>query len=199
VNEKLHLIIRISDDGRVYATSPQAPGLMIGRSSLKLLRYDLADVLSFHFDHPGPFNVVEHLEVHYILGDGELVIRVAQDADVKDREAAANRILEAASVPEQARSLVSAGNAVGESVYVCAVPSDTLGWLRAQIQPGETVNVALPIAEGFLFTMPVAADGGAPLPALGEWTSAPPETRLSDVLQKTRVVTPQNLGSLELC
>jgi hypothetical protein len=199
VNEELHLIIRMSEDGTVYATSPQAPGLMIGRSSLKLLRYDLADVLSFHFDDTGPFNVVEHLERHFVLGDGELVIRVAQDADVKDREAAARRILEAASVPEQARSLVSTANDVDESVYVCAVPSDTLGWLRAQIQSGETVNVAVPIAEGFLFTMPVAADVANTLSGWGEWTSASPETRLSDVMQKTRVVTPQHSGSLELC
>jgi hypothetical protein len=199
VDEELHLVVRIFDGGKVYATSPQAPGLMIGRSSLELLHQDLDDALSFHYDRPGPFNVVEHFEVHYVLGDGELVIRVAQDASVKEREIAARRILDAASVPEQARALVATANAVGESVYVCAIPSDTLGWLRAQVQPGETVNVALPIAEGFLFTMPIVADVAVTPPGWGEWTSASPETRMSDVLQKTRVVTPQNVANLEAC
>jgi hypothetical protein len=200
VDEELHLIIRLSDDGKAYATSPLAPGLVYGRPSLKELRYDLDDVLSFHFDRPGPFKVVEHVERHYDLAGGELVIRVAVDAHMDEREAVAERIMQVASVPEQAQSLVSAANAVGEAVYVCAVPSDTLGWLAAQLQPsvqGDIINAALPIADGFLFTLPVAGDeSNRPT-----WTvsSAPPAMQLSEVMQKTRIVTPQRLVSLELC
>ncbi|MGH3181931.1 MAG: hypothetical protein ACRDOH_25745 [Streptosporangiaceae bacterium] len=114
--EELHLIIRLSDDGKAYATSPQAPGLVYGRPSLKELRNDLDDALAFHLDRPGPFHVVEHIERHYDLADGELVIRIATDSHTDEREAVAERIRQAASVPEQAQSLVSAANAVGEAV-----------------------------------------------------------------------------------
>jgi hypothetical protein len=196
VDEVLNLIIRLSDDGKAYATSPQAPGLVFGRPSVEELRHDLNDVLSFHFGHPGPFNVREHVERHYDLAGGELVVRVAQDVHAVEREAVAERIMQAVSVPEQAQSLVSAVNAIGEAVYVCAVPSDTLGWLAVQLQPGDTVNAALPIADGFLFTLPVAADEGD-RPA---WTVAagPPTTQLSEVMQKTRIVTPQHLATLQV-
>lgn len=197
MDNELHLIVRLSDDGKAYATSPQAPGLVFGRPSVEELRYDLDDVLSFHFGRPGPFMVQEHVERHYDLADGELVVRVAQDAHAAEREAVAERIIQAASVPEQSQALVSIVNAVGEAVYVCAVPSDTLGWLAVQLQPGDTVNAALPIADGFLFTLPVAVDEGD-RPA---WTvgASPPTTRLSEVMQKTRIVTPQHLTTLQVC
>ena len=55
------MIVRLSDDGKAYATSPQAPGLAFGRSSPDLLLKELDDVLAFHFDHPGPFNVTLHI------------------------------------------------------------------------------------------------------------------------------------------
>jgi len=48
------------------------------------------------------------------------------------RQAVYERLGQVLSVPRQAESLVSAvTNKVGETVYVCAVPSDTLGWLAA--------------------------------------------------------------------
>jgi hypothetical protein len=195
--EELQVIVRLSDDGKAYATSPQAPGLAFGRSSLDLLLKELDDVLSFHFDHPGPFNVALHFERHFDVADGELVIRIAQDANMRDRDAVARRIMEVITIPEQARSLVSAPNTVGESVYVCAVPSDTLYWLSVQLQPGERVNAALTIADNFLYTLPVATQAdGMPIWAEG---AASPETELSEVMQRNRVVTPQHVESLEVC
>jgi len=73
MSEQIHLIIRLSDDGSVYATSPQAPGLVYGRPSLEELRSELQDVLSFHFGRPGPFDVIEHHERHYDIAGRELV------------------------------------------------------------------------------------------------------------------------------
>jgi predicted RNase H-like HicB family nuclease len=198
VDTELYLIIRLSDDGKAYATSPQAPGLAYGRPSLQELRADLGEVLEFHFGHPGPFTVVEHIEHHYDLAGGELVIRVAMDAHTAERESVAERIRQVANVPEQARSLVLAANAVGEAVYVCAVSSDTLGWLEAQLTgPADMVNAALPIAEGFLFTLPVAADARD----RSAWavSSATPETQLAEIMQRTPILTPQQPVSLEAC
>lgn len=191
------MIVRLSDDGKAYATSPQAPGLVFGRSSLDLVLKELDDVLSFHFDRPGPFSVTLHIERHFDVADGELVIRIAQDANARDREAVAQRIMEVVTIPEQARSLVSTPNALGESVYVCAVPSDTLFWLSVQLQPGERINAALTIADNFLYTLPVATQtDGRPMWAEG---AASPKTELSEVMQRNRVVTPQHVDSLEVC
>jgi hypothetical protein len=110
---------------------------------------------------------------------------------MRDREAVAHRIMEVVTIPEQARSLVSTPNAVGESVYVCAVPSDTLHWLSAEVQPGDRVNAALTIADNFLYTLPVATQTES-LPT-GVEGAASPKTELSEIMQRNRVVTPQHV------
>jgi hypothetical protein len=138
------VIIRISEDGKAYATSPQAPGLVYGRRSLAELRNDLTDVLSFHFELPGPFHVVEHVEHHYDVATGELVIRVAQDTRKAEREIVAERIRQIAGDPEEAQSLLSTADLVGETVYICAIPSDTLGWVAAQLRLEDVVHIITP-------------------------------------------------------
>jgi hypothetical protein len=66
-----------------------------------------------------------------------------------------------------------------------------------QLQPGERVNAALTIADNFLYTLPVATQAdGMPIWAEG---AASPETELSEVMQRNRVVTPQHVESLEVC
>src|ERR1700761_1316442 len=102
--------------------------------SLEDLRSGLQDVLAFHFDRPGPFDVIEHLEREYEIAGHELVTRIAQDEHRDQRDAVFERIGRALAVSGQAEALVSTvTNTVGEAVYVCAVPSDTLGWLTAQL------------------------------------------------------------------
>ena len=198
MSEQIHLIIRIAGDGSAYATSPQAPGLAYGRPSLEELRSDLEDVLSFHFGRPGPFDVIEHHERHYEIAGRELVTRLAMDEHRDQRQAVYERIGQVLSVPEQAESLVSAvTNKAGETVYVCAVPSDTLGWLAAQLDgPGDALVAALTIADHFLLTLPIAADDGTH-PAWSQRSSSP-ETRLSEIVQKIPVVTPPQTAPLEV-
>jgi hypothetical protein len=199
VTEQIHLIVRLSDDGAAYATSPQAPGLLYGRSSLKELHHDLEDVLSFHFERPGPFAVVEHHERHQYLAGGELVTRLAMDEQQAERVAVYERIGRVIGVPGQAESLLSAvTNPVGEAVYVCAVPSDTFGWLVAQLDPrGDAFVAALTIADELLLALPFAVEDGT-RPA---WrpSSYAPETRLSEIMQRSPIVTPPQMARLELC
>lgn len=197
MNGQIHLIIRLSDDGSAYATSPQAPGLVYGRPSLKELRSDLQDVLAFHFDHPGPFDVIEHHERHYDVVGRELVTRIALDEHRDQRQAVYERIGRALSVPGQAEALVSTvTNKVGEAVYVCAVSSDTLGWLTAQLDGhGDALVAALTTADQFLLTLPIAADEGIrPAWSIGFSTS---ETPLSEIVQRIPIVTPPQTAHLE--
>ena len=199
MSEAIHLIIRLSEDGGAYATSPQAPGLLYGRGSLKELRYDLDDVLVFYFERPGPFNVIEHHERQFDIGGRELVTRLAMDKDRPARVAVFERIGRTIAVPEQAESLLSTvTNRVGEAVYVCAVPTDTIGWLVAQLDPrGDAFAAALTIADELLFALPMGVDDGTH----PGWKSSsyPPETQLSQVMRNTPIVTPPQMVCLELC
>ena len=198
MSEQIHMIMRLSDDGSVYATSPQAPGLIYGRQSLAEWHTGLQDVLSFYFERPGPFDVIEHHERHYEVEGRELVTRLAMDDRRDQRQAVYERIGQVLRVPGQAESLVSAvRNTVGETVYVCAVPSDTLGWLAAQLDaPGDAVIVALIIAEQFLLTLPIAKEEGTH--PVWSVASSAPDTRLSEIIRKIPVVTPPHAIPLEV-
>jgi len=190
---EIHLFVRVSEDGQAYATSPQAPGLLYGRQSVEELERDLQGALSFHFERPGPFQIVEHRERHHDIHGRELVARMAIDDHQAERTAVYERIGHALNVPEQAESLLSATtNAVGEAVYVCAVPSDTIGWLEAQLdRRGDAFVAALAIADGFLLALPFAVNDGT-RPSWHPVTYGP-ATTLSDVMQRSTVVTPPPL------
>jgi hypothetical protein len=150
--------------------------------------------LAFHFDRPGPFVVIEHHERHHDISGHELVTRMAMDAHLPAREAVLERIGRAMSVPEQAKSLLAAAtNAVGEMVYVCCVPSDTIGWLTAQLDPhGDAFTAALGIADEMLLALPFAVDDGT----RPTWrsTSDASDTPLSQIMQRSVILTPSQLA-----
>ena len=192
-DEIIHLIIRITGDG-VYATSPQAPGLAYGRPTLAELRADLDDVLSFHFDRPGPFLVLEHHERHYEIPDGELVIRIALDEHRDERQEVHTRIGRVLAIPEQAQYLLAGPpNAVGEVVYTCALPTDTISWLVDQLDPrGDALVAAVAIADQFVLTLPLSHGNHHPEMAgvsIGEHGHIP-GTTVGQVVRATPVVAP---------
>lgn len=192
-DEIIHLVIRITGDG-VYATSPQAPGLAYGRPTLAELRADLDDVLSFHFDRPGPFPVLEHHERHYEIPGGELVTRLALDEHRDERQEVHTRIGRVLAIPEQARHLLAGPpNAVGETVYACAVPADTIAWLVDQLDPrGDALVAAMAIADQFVLTLPLSYRNHRPEIAgvsLDEHGHGP-DTTVGQVAQATPVVAP---------
>lgn len=83
---------------------------------------------------------------------------------------------------------------------MCAVPSDTVGWLTAQLDPrGDAVTVATAIADPFLFALPVAygADHAEQvLLTVGEYGYGPDAT-IGDIARATPIVQPvQSLFSL---
>jgi hypothetical protein len=166
---------------------------------LKELHGDLNDVLSFHFESSGPFKVIEHRERHHEIDGRELVARIALDKHEAARLAVYDRIGRAIGVPEQVKSLLSAvTNTVGETVYVCAVPSDTIGWLIAQLDPrGDALTAALTIADEMLLGLPFALDDGT-RPAW-QTLSDGPETQLSEIMQRSPIVTPSQMTGLQLC
>jgi hypothetical protein len=192
----IHVVIRIDPDG-VYATSPQAPGLVFMRPGIQELRAELQDVLAFHFDTAGPFRVLEHHERHYdVAGGGEIVTRIAVDEHAGRRNDVYQRIGAALTIPEQVPGLLSIPpNVVGEHVFVCAVASDTLGWLFEQLdERGDAFAAAVSVADPFLFTIPLlygeqARPSTRPTYRIGtrDYTWA---TTLGQVMKDTPVVSP---------
>ncbi|MEU4406200.1 hypothetical protein AB0F88_16890 [Streptosporangium sp. NPDC023963] len=204
-SEIIHLIVRAgSNDRDLYATSPQAPGLLYGRPTLRELRDDLQEVLEFHFEQPGPFTVQEHHERHYDVAGGELVTRMAIDECADVRQVTCEVLGRAvAANAEQAEGLVSAPvNAVGEVVYICAVMSDTVGWIMDQLDPhGDVVNVAVSVANLMVVTLPFAyGEAVAPegMVSLGA-KSYTLETKLTDVIQDLEFVRPMAVNKITIC
>ncbi|MFD9717418.1 hypothetical protein [Streptomyces sp. NPDC059076] len=193
-DELIHLIIRKTEDG-LYATSPQLPGFMYARGDMAELRADLREALSFHTGKPGPFRTIEHHERHYEVAGGELVTRLAKDSFAADRQIVYERLGKVIRDPGQARSLAHGRtNTAGEVVYVCALPSDTLGWLMAQLSdPEDAFYAAVTIADPMLLTLPFA-HGRRYAGLEGTYTAGSrgykAETRISEIIQATRIVTP---------
>ena len=190
MTDLIHLFVREESDGSVYATSPQAPGLVYGEPDLKALRQGVQDVLAFHFDEPGPFKVVEHHEYCYDVADHELVVRVAFDKHIADRQTVQERIRAAMSVPEQARDLADIpANKVGEVVYVCAVPSDTTAWLGDQLDPrsSDAFMVSASVSEVLLYAVLMAKGEEY---AWGELIEAQQNMTVAEVMRKTAIVGP---------
>ncbi|MEV0642281.1 hypothetical protein AB0I77_46675 [Streptomyces sp. NPDC050619] len=156
---------------------------------------ELQDAIAFHLGQEGPFQVVEHHERHYDISDGELVTRLAQDAHAADRQIVYERLGRTIRDSRQAKSLIQGvPNAVGEVVYVCSVPSDTLGWLSEQLsEPDDAFYAAVTVGEEMLMTLPFA-HGEAYSGASDIYTAGTrgydKDTRLSEIIQETRIVTP---------
>ncbi|MFG2324191.1 hypothetical protein [Streptomyces sp. NPDC048568] len=187
-------MVRQTEDG-LYVTSPQLPGFMYGRKRLSEMRAGLQDVISFHLDQRGPFQVIEHHERHYDIADGELVTRLANDNYAAERQIVYERLGRAIRDSRQADSLAQGvANSVGEVVYVCAVPSDTLGWLNEQLfDPSDAFYAAVTVGEEMLMTLPFA-HGDAYRGLEDTYTAGVrgyrKNTRLSEIIQDTRIVSP---------
>lgn len=192
--ELIHLIVRKTASG-FYVTSPQAPGFIFGRETLKAVKTDLQDALSFHFDEPGPFHVLEHYEQHYQIADGELVTRIANDKFLSERKVVYERLSDVLRDESQAISLAHGiTNLVGECVYVCTLPQDTIGWLADQLdERGDAFSVAILVADHMLLTLPFAygeKHRGIPETFTLASSQYDRNTLLSEVIQATNVVTP---------
>jgi hypothetical protein len=167
---------------------------MYGRKRLSEMRSGIQDAISFHLDQSGPFQVMEHHERHYDIVDGELVTRLANDRFAAERQIVYERLGRAIHDPRQAESLVQGvANPVGEVVYLCAVPSDTLGWLNEQLfDPSDAFYAAVTVGEEMLMTLPFSH--GEKYRGLETYTAGSrgyhEDTRLSEIIQETRIVSP---------
>ena len=98
------------------------------------------------------------------------------------------------AIPEQAQYLLAGPpNAVGEVVYTCAVPADTISWLVDQLDPrGDALVAAVAIADQFVLTLPLSYGDHHPEMAgvsIGEYGHTP-DTTVGQVVRATPIVAP---------
>lgn len=182
----LHVIVRAEEDGTFFARSPQVPGLAYGAGSLEALHAGLDDVLGLALDRPGPFRIAEHHERHFETAGRELVVRLAADDKYERRQEAYARLARAVTVPEQVEALLDApADVVGEVLYLCVVPSDTVHWIAAQLDPNGAATLAVAVADDLLLTYRVLADTHRPIAA-----PRPGEEMVADIMRTRSIVRP---------
>jgi hypothetical protein len=187
--EPIHVIVRATAGG-FYVTSPQAPGLAFGRRTIDGIHGELQDVLAFHFDEPGPFTVIEHHEHSHEAAGHELVTRLAIDDHKAQRQETYKRLRAALSVPEQVEALVEEpANLVGEVLYICVLPSDTLQWVGAQLDPrGESATLVVAVADDLMLSFDVSTGSDTPR----SHGLAPDDQTVADLVRTTPIAHASN-------
>lgn len=141
---KLVDVIVRQEDGTWSAWSPTAPGFYASDERYQELGKLVHSGTRLYFEGED-VQVLQHME--RVLGD-DLVLRIAYDAHQGDRVQVAERMQRAQWVPEQAeRMREEPRNDLGEHVVVCAVPTDTLGFLIRQLAEGDSLHVAVALAD----------------------------------------------------
>ncbi|MCM3922189.1 hypothetical protein ND748_11040 [Frankia sp. AiPs1] len=173
------LIVR--QDGFSWsAWSPQYPGLAMVQPAAADLRAVLPEVLAWYFGEDAAIEPQVHCE-RQLHG---VIVRLAQDAQLYERERVAERLGAALGVASQRAQLRSGPvSGAGEVTFVCALQSDRISWLTAQMEDDNDAVVALlPVAETMLWAIrfgPVG-DGSA---AAVQPSAYPPDTTLGEVIR----------------
>jgi hypothetical protein len=189
-DDVLHVIVRAEEDGSFYVRSPQVPGLAYGADSLDAAHGGLEHVLAFALDRPGPFRLVEHHERRFEAAGREVVLRVAVDEHEAQRRATYARLAPAVSTPEQADVVLAApADVVGETLFICSVPSDPVSWIAAQLDSGGAAILAVAVADELLLTYRVHVDDGGPEQPRSEGAT------VADIVRARPIVQPVS-GSL---
>lgn len=130
-------------------SSPQLPELIGGRETYQELVKDLDELIVFGGGSVDAPRLV-HVQTHRMLENGdELVVRVALDAHDKERLTVAARLNSALGLTGQVTNMLNVPRRpTGEALFVCALPSDTLGWLGDQMEDQDALCVVTSVGNG---------------------------------------------------
>ncbi|MDT3438978.1 hypothetical protein [Pseudofrankia sp. BMG5.37] len=177
--ELVDLIVR-RDEGTWAAWSPRCPGLAIVqlsqpdlvREARGAIREFLQPAADLAATGERDRDLLVDLRVHV---EGEIrgvVVRVCQDEHLWERQHVAERLSAALGDPAQATNLAARRTtALGDVVFVCAMPTDTLDWVFEQMQPGDALSMVVSVADNMIWVStfshdefrPDRADGGLPV------------------------------------
>lgn len=122
------------------------------------LRDVLPEVLGWYF---GQDTEIE-LQVHHERELHGVVLRIAQDAQLYERERLAGQLAEAlGEAGQRARMRSEPVSAGGEVTLVGALQSDRISWLAAQMDDNDVLVALLPVAESMLWAVRFGTGTGA--------------------------------------
>ncbi|MCM3882942.1 hypothetical protein [Frankia sp. R82] len=157
MGRSVSLIVR-PDGASWSAWSPQCPGLAMVQPAGAELRDVLPEVLGWYF---GQDTEIE-LQVHHERELHGVVLRIAQDAQLYERERLAGQLAEAlGEAGQRARMRSEPVSAGGEVTLVGALQSDRISWLAAQMDDNDVLVALLPVAESMLWAVRFGTGTGA--------------------------------------
>ncbi|MCK9896889.1 hypothetical protein [Frankia sp. AgB32] len=172
----------VRQDGPSWsAWSPQCPGLAMVQPATAELRTVLPEVLTWYFGQDTEIDP----QVHHERDLHGVVVRIAQDDHLYERELVAERLGEALEEAGQRRRLRTGPVGGGdEATLVCALQSDRVSWLAAQMEHDDAVVALLPVAESMLWAVRFGAGRDGEGTAVSVPVSAyPPEITLGEVMR----------------
>ncbi|WP_052710666.1 hypothetical protein [Pseudofrankia sp. DC12] len=144
--ELVDLIVR--QDGDTWAAwSPRCPGLAIIQvTESDLVREARSAVREYLADPKAELRLHVESEVRGV------VFRVCQDEHQWARHHVVDRLAAVLGDSNQAADLAARdANALGDVVFVCAMPTDTLDWVERQMEPGDALNMAISVADALIW------------------------------------------------
>jgi hypothetical protein len=149
VDDAIDVVVRADGDSW-GAWSLQLPGFAAAQPTAEELRAALPEAVAFALGGPARTPITVHVEFE-ISG---VVVRVAQDRYRWERQHVAERLVAALAVEDQVSDLRGApANALGDIVYVCAMPSDQVGWLARQMDPkSDWLTAVVSVADEMIWT-----------------------------------------------
>jgi hypothetical protein len=157
VAETVEVIVR-HDQGTWAAWSPQCPGLAIVQPTQSDLVDVLPGVLAEYVAAAGdavPGVDVPGVRLHVEFEVQGVVVRVCQDEQLWERQHVGERLATAIGGDRRAEFADAPANPLGDVVFVCALPTDTLGWALRQMEiPADTLNIVTPVADNLIWISP---------------------------------------------
>lgn len=177
-----HVVVEESPEG-LTLFSPQLPGFTFARSTREALLRDYQEALWVEGIRGA---VVGHWQKRLETSSGrEAVLRWSSDhtLDVEARLEVANRLQRLLVVDDEIL-LGQTPNDLGEYVFVCCIPSDTVDWVVRQLDPrGDVVSVAVAVADQMVgFVLELATSGTTDWPSV-ESQGITADTTMSEVLR----------------
>ena len=134
-------------------SSPQMPELIGGRDSYEELVADLEQLLAFGGASEQAPRLL-HLQKHRMLMNGdEFIIRVARDEKFEARWHVGQQLTAALNIAGQLHAMLSVPRRpTGELLFICAEPSDTVGWIVEQLNDHDAACVVVGVASELIRT-----------------------------------------------
>lgn len=190
VNERVlpdvvEIVVR-EEAGEWAAWSPQCPGLMIVEDGAQALRHAVKPALRYYFETEFGALPVARIMMTLESDSSGVLVRVRYDDFYYERDLLSQRLvaLLRSGTGEAKEFAAGRPNGLGDVVYFCALPGDRLRLVQAQLAPGDSINVVLPVGEEFVWsTSFLQEDPDRPHQDSSETRRFSPETTLSEVMR----------------